>query len=659
MKHGSSHEQICYCRARRPQQSTNLVVGDLNAAVMRDYVECCEGYFDNKDVPAEKQVRKIIAGIKDSRYRDWISTDRPRIQSLTFPVFIAEFKKNYLNDKWESETRRELLAMMQGTKTFWDYAIAVQAKNSLLVGVELHLPEDKLRHRLEAGMEERLAKKCDAEKLEKVLEFKDWLDEVKRVDEELRTDRAKFEAIAKSARDTGRHNNNTLSEPSRCYNTLSSAPASTSTAARLTLSKLTDSEHKLLWDNSGCLKCRRFFQSHVSASCMNDFPNAASYCTLTQTDVDSAKRGQKPKTKAIASVLPNDKDGSESPTHPVAVVLGTSRNPVTYMPVNESTVLDEESDSGSSSKVSSSPTDLLSAAVVGATDGGQPMAASSSELPNIHERHLYWRCSTSGPADSLPISLDALIDNGSHAVLIRDDFVNSLALRHRKLPKPETVELAMQSGGKKVFVELTHWVKLKLHDPSNFWSACTVRAIVTPGLCAPIVLGLPFLVHNNIVVDHAARTVIDKISNFDLLNPVAPAPKPLPKKKLKVFFEELKEDQKVMVAELKMVCAERKCLMERKNEAVKQVDVVGAIRWQIEVLAAQDRLQKLGKKIIGEFADVFAPIPHLDDLPTNVYCRIQLKDAYQTIKTRSYSTPQKYKEAWQTLIQQHLDAGRI
>ena len=27
--------------------------------------------------------------------------------------------------------------------------------------------------------------------------------------------------------------------------------------------------------------------------------------------------------------------------------------------------------------------------------------------------------------------------------------------------------------------------------------------------------------------------------------------------------------------------------------------------------------------------------------------------------TRSYSTPRKYKKAWATLIQQHLDAGRI
>jgi hypothetical protein len=166
-------------------------------------------------------------------------------------------------------------------------------------------------------------------------------------------------------------------------------------------------------------------------------------------------------------------------------------------------------------------------------------------------------------------------------------------------------------------------------------------------------------VHNNIVVDHADQTAVDKISNFDILNPVAPPPKPLPKKKLKDFFKELQEDRKLMVAELNMVCAERRCMMDRKNETVKPVDVVAVIWQQIEVLAAQECLQKLGKDIVTEFTDIFAAIPHLNDLPTDIYCCIKLKDASQTIKIRSYSTPRKYKEAWQTLIQQHLDMGRI
>ena len=43
----------------------------------------------------------------------------------------------------------------------------------------------------------------------------------------------------------------------------------------------------------------------------------------------------------------------------------------------------------------------------------------------------------------------------------------------------------------------------------------------------------------------------------------------------------------------------------------------------------------------------------------DVYCCIKLKEASKTVQTCSYSTPKKYKEAWATLIQQHLDASRI
>jgi hypothetical protein len=67
----------------------------------------------------------------------------------------------------------------------------------------------------------------------------------------------------------------------------------------------------------------------------------------------------------------------------------------------------------------------------------------------------------------------------------------------------------------------------------------------------------------------------------------------------------------------------------------------------------------MGREMMTEFKDVFAPIPHVNRLPDEVFCQIKLKDASQSIKTQTYSTPRQYKEAWQTLIQQHLDAGRI
>jgi hypothetical protein len=217
----------------------------------------------------------------------------------------------------------------------------------------------------------------------------------------------------------------------------------------------------------------------------------------------------------------------------------------------------------------------------------------------------------------------------------------------------------MQTGKEKVVVKLTKYIKLKLYDLNCWWFSKTVRAIIAPGLCSPIILDLPFLSHNRIVIDHHTQMAIDKTTGFDILNPVALPPPKAPKKKLKQLFTELQEDQKLLIAELKMVCAEWLRDYCHQFETVKPVDVIGAVREHIEGLVAAAKLQALGDTLIKEYSDVFALIPHLDELPTDIYCRIHLKDAAQTIKTRSYSCPRKYREAWQTLIQQHLDAGWI
>lgn len=87
--------------------------------------------------------------------------------------------------------------------------------------------------------------------------------------------------------------------------------------------------------------------------------------------------------------------------------------------------------------------------------------------------------------------------------------------------------------------------------------------------------------------------------------------------------------------------------------------MAGAIRDRIEILASQESLLKRDAKVRREFKEVFEPIPHVNELPSDVFASIKLKDAEKTIKSRSYPSPRKYKEARGILIQQHLDAGRI
>lgn len=114
-----------------------------------------------------------------------------------------------------------------------------------------------------------------------------------------------------------------------------------------------------------------------------------------------------------------------------------------------------------------------------------------------------------------------------------------------------------------------------------------------------------------------------------------------------------------MVAELKLVCAEQKCQIKNFFEEVKEVDVVAAVKQHIKTLMYLGQLNHLSNTVKHKYKEIFELIPHLDELPTDIYCHIKVKDATQQITTRSYNTPCKYKEAWATLIQQHLDVGRI
>jgi hypothetical protein len=96
--------------------------------------------------------------------------------------------------------------------------------------------------------------------------------------------------------------------------------------------------------------------------------------------------------------------------------------------------------------------------------------------------------------------------------------------------------------------------------------------------------------------------------------------------------------RRLVFQELDAVCQECWNVIEEKLEKLMPVDIAAAVRTCIESLAATRRLEVLGEQVVQDFSDVFNPIPHVDALPTDVYCEIKLKDASRTIKTRSYST---------------------
>jgi len=277
----------------------------------------------------------------------------------------------------------------------------------------------------------------------------------------------------------------------------------------------------------------------------------------------------------------------------------------------------------------------------------------------IHVKHLFWNCQIHGLINDFPVKTKALLDNSAHLVLIHPELVAELGLKRYHLWVPEIINIAFKNSDAKQKCELFDYVKFSFTSLDSVWTSCKAKAIITPGLCAPVILGLPFLQHNSIVTDHANCSCIDKKTNYNLLNPPPCLPPSPPKPCLHEQIKITKLNKKVALAELMLVCHDRLRSGKGVPEMIEPFNVAGAIQDHIEILANKDALLKHEKKIKSEFKGIFEPIPHIDELPTNIVAEIHLKEAEKTIKTRSYPSPRKYKEAWQILIQQHLNAGHI
>ena len=66
------------------------------------------------------------------------------------------------------------------------------------------------------------------------------------------------------------------------------------------------------------------------------------------------------------------------------------------------------------------------------------------------------------------------------------------------------------------------------------------------------------------------------------------------------------------------------------------------------------RLKKLDDKLKKKFTDQFpSDIPHVRDLPKDIYHHIEVKPGVAISTAHTYSCPQKYREGWKTLIDLH------
>ncbi|KAJ7243929.1 hypothetical protein B0H12DRAFT_1236287 [Mycena haematopus] len=542
--------------------------GEVNPIACSDFQDACRNYFAHKGTAAASQVGVILGCFEDTKINNWLRPDatRTRLLALTFTEFMIEFRKKFLRADWVESTRRQVLSSRQKEEeSFDDWSTTIISLVALLnndaTNASITLDDKRVRHTLEAGMlpelNHRYSKDADAPSI-KDDDLDDWIRAIIVIDEaRMYKNTLLNEKIAaldkvreKGKRKTAPPNDETDDRNNkkpfvRPNKPVSSEGSSTSTGSKF-CPPLTVAERELLAKNDGCNKCRKFFVGHISATCPNDYPDPTTYRTLVQADVDDAnKKKDKGKSKAVAAVMPAIEDDDDS--------------------------VNSEND-------------------------------EVSTRSSHRSHHLFWKCLLEGPMSNLPIRVQALIDNGAFLVLIDEELVDMLMLRCFKLYKPEPISLALTNSDSGDPPSLTEYVKLKILSADQTWSSTPVRALVARNLCSPIILGLPWLEKNSIVIDHEARTAVDKRVNYDLLNPPAPKAPPREIVKLKEKLKKTKTDHKALAQELKQVCEIRKRSLEERNlfEPVKPVDVVAAVRERIEVLAHWEELERRGQALCDE-----------------------------------------------------------
>jgi len=581
-----------------------LTPGEVTPEALRAWEMGCTQYFNLKSVPDDEMVKKVAWGMQDPRIHDWYLTNQEEIDAMPFKVYMMLVRSVWLPLGWADAVRRKMLSSMQGQRPFNEWAIDMQSQNTLLHGTTSHLPDANILYHLESHMNAELAADYHAENIDEE-DLRLWIEKVcvldgKRIRYLARQKEAVESALrAERARSNGDKKTNRNSRSNFNNNAAKNPSGTTRNFTRLPT--LTDTERQLLRDNDGCFKCRELFAGHTSSNCPKGFPDGASYKTLTAAII-AMKKAKKGKDVVVSVEI---SEGSNT----IAVVM-------------PSTVLGN------------------------GTDSGEECVAP------LQTPHLRWDCLVDGPGVSSPLKVSALIDHGSSLVLIGEELADKLGLRRCQLAKPLPLSLALSKDN---FL-LSHYVKLSCTSLDQNYTSRTVRAIIAPNLCTPLLLGGPFLQHNRIIIDHELRTCITKDADYDLLQ--QGQTHSVPVKRVSSWGPELFWMKRNVINELKEKLPEWKTIVENECEPVKDVDVIAAIRARIDTLAYQEEMKKLDELYKQRFKDRFpTDIPHNDTMPSDVLFCVKLKDANKVVQLRSYDCPSKYRAAWKTLLDSHVDSG--
>ena len=578
-----------------------MTKGKITPKIVREFESHCTHYFINaKDgIPDEKKVMKILGCFEESVIDDWTSTHQARLIKMTFPEFMKEFRKRWLPHNWEKTVRNEMLGthLNPDIHRFETWAAQIMAHNVSLRETSSFMTDEALRTQLEIMLDTDLQITAHEEKADEITDLQEWMTRITEIDNKRQKEMKRINSLVDArveARAAKRQNTGQNQAPRTSNSYTNNRPPSNrnnnATSSTLYPPRLTDDERRLLHEHEGCLKCRKFYIGHRANAC-TEMANGKDYKVRTLQDALRAKalRGGGSQHAPVASVTETaEKNDAPAPDLVAAV-----------FPHAASIHADTSSSEASETSIT-----------------------SVSHATPLKGRHLVWTCRVNNPTDRVSVKTLALIDSGAHMVLIRPDLVKRLNLKSFPLDQPERISVAMGSADR--IDELTHYTTIDPASLDENFRSRPLHAVIAPGLCMPIILGLPFLCTNKIVCNYAERSC--------LVTTMSPP-----------YNLMMKPAKRQTIPGLETVLP----------------DVLAALKERIASLSFEEELETRETEIRSQFARIFEPPPHVQELPQQPVARILLKDPNHHIKSRNYPCPRKWKDAWHTLLQQHLDAGRI
>ncbi len=629
--------------------------GIITPSVLQLWKKKSEIFFDVRKIEDADRVKNVLSSFSSQTIVNWINENEDALKVLPWVDFMTQLKKTALTPGCDTVVFRTMVNIKQPKNTsFCSWMNGIRGANFSLSDTRFHKDADSLHSHIESHVSDDLADffasltKNERDRVEAITDLEEWLREMTEIDENMSKSRKQHlelveDAVKRQRTSFTSYRSSGSCEPSSSsINSVSSiAPSNQKIGSSIPKfssflcakvetppgyrfpPKLMESERELLQKYLGCRICRQLFADH----------------------------------KLPCNLLPPDASSYEPITMDLVNRLLAARSAA-----RSTTVAAMETDLASHASVDDSSFPLSVSAVLPSTS--VPFAlgtgsVSSDEVCPLSLRHLLWGAKALGPLKTF-ISVSCLIDTSAHINCVRSDVVDRLNLKPLILAKPLPVTLAFEGSSEAKPVLLSTFVEFSLSTISSSWSSRTCKAVIVPNLCADFIFGLPFLSFNKIVIDCKKRTVIHTPSNINLLDDNSTNRKSLRKfTPLSVRRRIMVHLRKILVAELKVVCGQRRHLYEETPVSPPQ-SFLAIIRTRVESLAFLAKLKKHKEKARTLFVDVFAPVPHLNRLPiSDLVMRISLMDDKRFIQKRNYTVPKHYEKAMDKILDLRLSQGFI